>query len=417
MTAPPSWRAPWDVLGREISPLPASTSLERRMAPLLENLARATGTGYAALWLPAGPAGLPAPAVAASRGIPTAWTASRTSAKPERESGWTVLLSRQVAPGSGPPAALRAGPAGSVAALSDRPGVRALVGVSHREQAVCVIMVGDPDDNPDGPDGPGGPGGGPGGPPAATVPRELLDQTRDCVALLLREHRLAAALRAQLTRADRFADWSARVEADLTSVREVERQRLAGWLLAGPTRQLAEVTRRWEDLTSVAREDPSHALGALRGMRRAVDDLIDDFRTVVRAVHPSMLRGRGTVAALRELAARVPGGVQVIGDLGRRVGWEVESGLYHAAAAALTALHENGGVDLAVLFTRADGRLGVRVTDRSAGSLAEVRAGLAADARRLRALGGGLSVHVSARGTRMIEIWLPERLSAIGGAA
>ncbi|MGF7235073.1 MAG: hypothetical protein ACQSGP_08960 [Frankia sp.] len=410
MTVPPSWRVPWDILGREISPLPAGTSLERRMAPLLENLARATGTGYAALWLPPGP---PIPA-SAPRGIPTNSTVPRTSAKPEEGSGWTVLLSRQAAPGAGPPAALRAGPARSIAALSDRPGVRALVGVPHDGQTVCVIMIGDPDNNPGDPDNrPGGPHGG----PSATVPRELLDQTRDCVALLLREGRLAAALRGQLTRADRLAEWSARVEADLTSVRDVERQRLAGWVLAGTTRQLAAVTRRWEDLASVVRTDSGHALGALRSMRRAADDLIDDFRTVVRAVHPSMLRSQGTAAALRELAARLPGGVHVAGDLGRRVGWEVESGLYHAAAAALTAMHETGGGDLTMLFTRANGRLAVRLNDRSARSLGQLRAGLADDARRMRALGGDLTCHVSAPGGRMIEIWLPERLSGMTGAA
>ncbi len=340
--------------------------------------------------------------------------------------GWAVLLWCQVGAGAGAgvPAALRAGPARSITDQRRRPGVQALTEILDGEHTVATIMIGSGDDGP-----------------AAAVPGPLLDQTRDCVALLLRERRLTIALHDQVAGTDRLADQLAQVEADLAAVREVERQRLAGWVLAGTTRQLAEVTRRWQDCASAVRANPEHALGVLRGLRRSVNDLIDDFWTVVRAVHPSMLRSRGTVAALSELAAQLPRGVRFTGDLGRRVGWEVESGIYHATAAALNALTESAeatgnpdvsavpdvagtsdvtcaaavagaaGPPLSVRFMRADGRLIVRISDPSPRPAGEVKAALADDMHRTEALGGGLNYYVSGSGAGLVELWLPERLT------
>jgi signal transduction histidine kinase len=416
----------------EVSPLPAGTPLERQVLPLLANLAHAADPGYAALWLPDVPPGV--------RGAP------------EPGNGWAVLLWCQVRAGAGVPAALRAGPARSITDQRRRPGVQALTEVLDSERTVATIMVGSGDHGP-----------------AVAVPGPLLHQTRDCVALLLRERRLTLALHDQVAGTDRLAERLTQVEADLAAVREVERQRLAGWVLAGTTRQLSEVTRRWQDCASDVRANPEHALGVLRGLRRSVNDLIDDFRTVVRAVHPSMLRSRGTVAALSELASQLPRGVRFIGDLGRRVGWEVESGIYHATAAALSALTESaeatgppdvtavpdatgtsdvlcaaavtgllavtsttGGAStagmttaqtavvagaapppLSVRFMRTDGRLMVRISDPSPPPAGEVRAALADDMHRMEALGGGLTYHVSRPGAGLVELWLPERLTGI----
>jgi signal transduction histidine kinase len=209
-------------------------------------------------------------------------------------------------------------------------------------------------------------------------------------------------------------------------VREAERRRLAGGVLAGSTLALLDVTHRWQRCVSAVRDDPAGALGALgalRELRAALNDLIDDFRLVVRDVRPMTLRSRGTVAALRELAVHLPRGVRLAGDLGRRVGWEVESGLYHAAATALTvmsvspavnvSLGAGAGGELWVRFTRSEGRLAVRVNDPSPRPEWEVRAGLAEDARRLVALGGGLRYEDGADGAGEVELWLPERFSDV----
>jgi hypothetical protein len=66
-----------------------------------------------------------------------------------------------------------------------------------------------------------------------------------------------------------------------------------------------------------------------------------------------MLPDRGPAAALEELAATLPTPVRFTGDLGRRVGWEVESGLYHAVAAVLNLVAGRGGPPVSVVFGRA----------------------------------------------------------------
>ncbi|WP_261556606.1 hypothetical protein [Frankia tisae] len=344
-------RPAWMVIAEDVASLPAGATLAQRVAPLLHNLTLAAGAGSATLWLPEDP----------SDACPS------------------------------PPAG-RGRPAG-VAVMTDRPGVRAVVPVrdGNRDAGALVIV-----------DGPAG--------PAATVPAALLAQTADCVALLLREAHAQAACRDERGRAQGMADQAARNEADLAAVLDAERQRLATWVLTGTTRRLDEVTWRWRDFAAVARDDPPGAPAALHALRTAVDGLIEGFRTVVRAVHPSTLRSRGAALALGELAARLPRRSHCTGDLGRRVGWEVESGIYHATAAVLAALPATGDAELLVHFSRTAGRLAVRVSD-PAGSVERLRAALVVDARLLSALGGGLRCHLSMADAAVVDVWLPESLA------
>ncbi|WP_261566488.1 hypothetical protein [Frankia gtarii] len=343
-------RPAWVVLAEDVAALPAGASLGQRVAPLLRNLVLAAGTGQANLWLPEDP--LPAgPAFAPEGGA---------DAGPVR-------------PGV-------------------RAGVRAVAAVRDGGQQVGALVLTDGEDGP-----------------AEEVSAELLAQTADCVALLLREVRADASQREQAVHAAGLARRAAKVEADLAAVLDVERHRLAGWVLTGTTRRLVEVTRRWRDFAAAAHDDPSRTLVTLRELRVAVDELIDDFRTVVRAVHPSTLRSRGTAAALRELAAGLPRQVSCTGDFGRRVGWEVESGIYHATAVVFAAVAATADTPLSVRFSRAADRLTVRVGD-PAGSAQRLRAALADDARLLAALGGGLRCHASPTGAALVDVWLPQRL-------
>ena len=118
----------------------------------------------------------------------------------------------------------------------------------------------------------------------------------------------------------------------LAQVRDLERRRLVGAITTTTLRDLAEVRGRLTGITAdTAADDLAEARGAL-------DDLIDNFRAVVRGVYPAMLPDRGPRAALEELAATLPRPVRFGGDLGRRAGWQVESGLYHAVAAVLNVL-------------------------------------------------------------------------------
>lgn len=348
---PAAFRPPWQVLAQDIAALPAWATFGQRVAPLLRNLTLATGTGQAHLWLPepdrpAPPTAPPAPRSPLARDDPPAW-----------------------------------------------PGARAMMPVHDGQREIAVLVVTDR----------------PGAPPPA-VPTSALRETADIVALLLHEVTAQETLRVRARHAEDLQVRARRIEADLGAALEAERRRLATWVLTGANRHLAEVAERRRDFAAAVRDDPSRAPAALGALRSAVDDLLDTFRAVVRGVHPSTLRARGTAAALGELAAALPRRIRCTGDLGRRVGWEIESGVYHAAAAALAALPASADDALLVHFSRTAGRLAVRVSD-PAGSVPRLRIALADDARRLAALGGGLHCHPSLADMAVIDIWLPESLT------
>jgi hypothetical protein len=343
------------VLAEHVAPLPADASLDRRLAPLLDNLSAATG-GRATVRLTTGP-----PLAAAGPAGP---------AEP-------------------------AGPAPAGAGQDpDAAAVRAVVPLRDGGREIGALMVVDRS------------GAGP-----ATVPTDLLAGTADCVTLLLREEQARDAGREQALHAAELERREARTRAELAATLDAERHRLATSVLTGTTRRLAAVTQRYGDFATAVREEPGRAPAALGALRAALDELIDDFRTVVRAVHPSILRGEGVAAALRELADTLPRRVRCTGGFGRRTGWEVESGIYHAAASVLVALPGRGDATVTVRFSRPAGRLAVQVDDPEA-SIERLGAVLADDARRLAALGGGLRCRRSAAGVPVVDLWLPERLRA-----
>ncbi|CAO5234334.1 sensor histidine kinase [Frankia sp. AgKG'84/4] len=378
---------PWTVLVEQVAALPADAPLGQRLAPLLRNLSRASGTGQAVLWLPGGP---PPPTVAPNPAetprlfadVPGAPTSDRRTPV----SGLSVPAGDPRVPDTG---------RGIAAERPADPAAGTCVRLRDGSQLLGALMITGRD----------------GAAPPTEPPARLLAATADCVTLLLRAELAREAEQEQESGADELAQRAARIEQELAAALDVERRRLATWVLTGTTRRLAEVTRRREAFADSVRAEPDRAGPSLRELRVAVDELIEYFRTVVRAVHPSTLRGRGTAAALGELAASHSRRVHCGGDFGRRVGWEIESGIYHAAAAVLTALPEHGDAEVTVHFSRAAGRLAVRVADPAA-ALEPLRASLLDDARRLAALGGGLRVRLSLAEVAVVDLWLPERPSS-----
>jgi hypothetical protein len=204
----------------------------------------------------------------------------------------------------------------------------------------------------------------------------------------------AAGLRAELSAA----------RERLAQVRDLERRRLVGAITTTTLRDLAEVRGRLTGITAdTAADDLAEARGAL-------DDLIDDFRAVVRGVYPAMLPDRGPRAALEELAATLPRPVRFGGDLGRRAGWQVESGLYHAVAAVLNVLaglEAEGPIE--VRFDR-DDALRVRVTAAAGGLPAtELRTTLGHDAQRIAVLGGAMECAVR-DGVAVVNVRVADRI-------
>lgn len=239
---------------------------------------------------------------------------------------------------------------------------------------------------------------------------DLLGDTAVCLGLLLRESAARDAARAARDESAQALRRVSSTQLELSTVQAVERDRLAAAVTTTSGQQLRTVVAHTTALElALASGDP--AAGAVVATIRAnLHEMIEQFRTVVRGVYPQVLRGSGVAAALAEMATTAPVPVAFHGDLGRRQGWEVESGLFQAAASALTALCAGGGAaPVMVRLARAGDILTIRL-ERAGPHPERVAADLRDDTRRLAALGGRLTVTCAAPGaTVTVEIWLPER--------
>lgn len=212
--------------------------------------------------------------------------------------------------------------------------------------------------------------------------------------------RAAADLAGELTECRRL----------LARARELERRRLVT-ALAGVTTDRLTALRRHLAAAAMALSLGQDAGAALLRARTDLDELLDRFRGIARGVYPAVLRDQGPFAALDELVAGLPRPVVLDGGLLARLAWEIESGLYHPAAAAVTELAgQPSAQPLRVRFTHGAGRLSVRIDDPAPGrTAAHVESGLRDEAERLAALGGDLTV-TAADGAITVAAWLPEQL-------
>lgn len=234
---------------------------------------------------------------------------------------------------------------------------------------------------------------------SGAVDREALTALVNSIRLLGAEAELSDELmasRAEETRA-RLALRGTRHQ--LTVTRDLERQRLVAALLKFAGEPLAAVSESLDELEQNATED------RLADVRDALDLAIERFRTVARGIYPVMLRERGPFETLQQLAGILPGPVEFTGSLGARAGWEVESGLYHAAARALTVLSESSETPVRACFDRDRDRLGLTLTATLQAGSVDVGAALSDPAGRIVALGGGLTVRTDAADTT-VELWL-----------
>jgi hypothetical protein len=219
--------------------------------------------------------------------------------------------------------------------------------------------------------------------------RAILRETATWLGVAARLDRLRADRDRADERARRLAAEVTSARERLAEVRDLERRRLVGAITTTTLRDLAEFRTRLTTLAAPSATDVAEVGGFL-------DDLLDSFRGIVRGVYPAMLPDRGPRAALEELAATVPRPIQFRGDLGRRVGWQVESGLYHAVAAVLNLLAGlPSGEPVVVDFLR-DDALRVTITGPAGGlSVGSLRAALNHDAQRLAVLGGAMECRVT----------------------
>ncbi len=246
--------------------------------------------------------------------------------------------------------------------------------------------------------------------------------------LLLRGKAQNAELSERVRRADmRVAEMSAS-HARLTWAREVERQRLADELThatAGRTAALRDAVvaaREWLARQPTEREA---ALAALARVGTELGGMADRIRTTGRRIYPPTLHGSGLVAALEEVVVDLPRAVQRTGDFGGRLDWEIECGVYCAAATALRILGaQPSEEELLVALERTGGRAALQIADpRPSVALGTLRAGLAVEAERFAALGGGLELTGTGAGEGRpagpltLDAWLPDRLPAVASGA
>jgi hypothetical protein len=260
--------------------------------------------------------------------------------------------------------------------------------------------------------------------PITPPDQRLMQDVADGAGLLLRSVQRGAELQERVRQADELAAELRESRRRLTRAREVERRRLIGELGHATTGRLTalhdELGGAAADLDAVPAR-PQPALDALGRARVALDELLERFRVIARGVYPAVLRDQGPVAALDEVLADLPRTVRLTGEVGERLAWEVESGIYYLAAAAMTHLAGRPAhTELHVHLAHRDGRLSVRVDDPElgAGAADALRAELAGDIERLAALGGDVEVTEYAAGVTVVA-WLPDRLEPLvaSGAA
>ena len=266
--------------------------------------------------------------------------------------------------------------------------------------------------------------------PITVADRDLLHDVANGAALPLRVVALNAELSERVQRAAELAEELRASRRRLASARDAARRRLVAELshatddrLAALRTELAATRARLAD----APDDLTPFRDALADARVRLDDLLDRFRTVARGVYPSVLRDHGPAAALDEVVADLPRPVRLHAHLSSRAAWELESGLYYAAASALRELAGRPAEhELSLRLEECRGEISV-VLDDPAPPVApdRLQAVLADDADRLVALGGGLKVTAhsedgaalpASRGGStpvVVRAWVPDRVEPV----
>ncbi|TPW77897.1 hypothetical protein [Schumannella soli] len=227
--------------------------------------------------------------------------------------------------------------------------------------------------------------------------RRLLDETCEWIAATVRAARAMRTLDRARRDADQREKEAERAEVRAARVREGERIRLVETITTATVHDLAAL----RELLATAPDDVDWP-----AIHASAERLIADLRDAVRGVFPAMLPDRGAEETLRELAAALPVPVDVTGGLGRRAGWDIESGFYHAVAGALTTVARIGG-RTSLRLHRADA-LVARIGSTQPVDAAHLTFALAVDAERIASLGGALVARELGDAVE-VEVTMPDR--------
>jgi signal transduction histidine kinase len=226
---------------------------------------------------------------------------------------------------------------------------------------------------------------------------KMMDAAIAVVSVVLDNRRLedqasAAAREVRLSRA--------RIAASA----ERERRRIERDLHDGAQQRLVALRIELELAEELVRRDPELGADRLRELELAVDETLEELRSLAHGVYPPLLSDEGIAEALRAAAARFPIRVEVaaLGEL-RRYTPEIEGAVYfcvlealqnvlkHADGARRATVRLDAGRGAELLFSVRDDGAGVTELARGRGS------GITNMNDRLAAVGGELEIS-SARG-------------------
>jgi signal transduction histidine kinase len=240
-----------------------------------------------------------------------------------------------------------------------------------------------------------------------------------CFFVLPAVVRAGSALDVALARAllgpSRTGQLSAEVEhlgearAHAVESSESERRRIERDLHDGLQPRLVSLALELGIAKSRFERDPDYARSLLEQAHEEAKIAIQDLRSLVRGIHPSVLDERGLDAALSALVASCSVPVRVDVRLTRRPDRPQEAVAYFVVAEAITNVSKHAGAASAsVTITQADALLRVLVEDDGKGG-AEIEpgGGLAGLAARVAAIDGTLTVTSPPGGPTRVAAELP----------
>jgi signal transduction histidine kinase len=155
--------------------------------------------------------------------------------------------------------------------------------------------------------------------------------------------------------------------------------------------------------------NPESSRALLARAHQDAKSAIEELRSLVRGIHPSVLDGRGLDAALSALIAGCPVPVRLRVDLAKRPDAIREAAAYYVAAEAITNIAKHARASSATVTVGAgEGNLRVVVEDDGAGGARlEPGGGLAGLAARISSIDGTFTVSSPPNGPTRVEAVIP----------
>jgi signal transduction histidine kinase len=195
--------------------------------------------------------------------------------------------------------------------------------------------------------------------------------------------------------------------ARIVAAADAERRRIERDLHDGAQQGLVALRIRLGVVEDLLDRDPASAREKIGDLGPAIDDVLDDIRSLCAGIYPSSLATSGLVEALRSLARRsvIPASVEIEGI--ERCRPEVEAAVYFCCSEALQNAGKHAlGVTTVSISLKHDGDLRFEVSDDGAGFpplLVRSGHGLANIRERIEAVGGSVRIVSGPEGgTRII---------------